>query len=259
MTNRIQRAADAIFEARNKLAPVPPIRESFDVMSAADAYEIQETNTKRYLQADRRLSGRKIGLTAKAVQAQLGVDEPDYGMLWQDYGFEDGEIVPLGKFMQPRIEAEVAFVLSADLDVEKPTLLDVMGAIEYAIPAIEVVDSAIAEWNIRLVDTIADNASAGGYVVGLSPRCLSQLDLRLCGMLMTQNGRSVSLGVGAACLDHPLNAVRWLARKMMAVGRPLKAGDLVLSGALGPMVPVNEPASFTVEIQGFAPLNVCFE
>jgi len=258
MTDRIQSAAEAIFEARKKLAPIPPIRDSFDVRSAAEAYSVQETNTKRYLQAGRRLSGRKIGLTAKAVQAQLGVDEPDYGMLWQDYGFEGGEIVPLGKFMQPRIEAEIAFVLSTDLDVEEPTLLDVMGAVDYAVPAIEIVDSAIAEWNIRLVDTIADNASAGGYVVGSSPKCLSQVDLRLCGMLLTQNGQPASLGVGAACLDHPLNAVRWLAKKMIAVGRPLKAGDLILSGALGPMVPVHEPAFFTIEIQGFAPLNVSF-
>lgn len=259
MNDRLQRVADAIFDARKTLVPISPIRDGFGIASAAEAYSIQELNTKRYLQAGRRLSGRKIGLTAKTVQAQLGVNEPDYGMLWEDYGYEDGLTILLGKFMQPRVEAEIAFVLSSDITMAEPTMLDVMGAVRYVIPAVEIVDSAIADWDIRLVDTIADNASAGGYVIGSSPRELSQVDLRLCGMVMCQNGRPVSLGVGSACLDHPLNAVRWLAKKMVAVGRPLRAGDLVLSGALGPMVSVSEPSSFTIEIHGFAPLNISFK
>ena len=258
MNEQTKAAADALFEARQRRAPIPPVRETFGIATASDGYAIQELNTKRYLEAGRRLSGRKIGLTAKAVQQQMGVDEPDYGMLWQDYGFEDGATVASASFIQPRVEAEIAFVMSTDLDADDPTLTDVIGAIAYALPAIEIVDSAIAEWNIRLADTIADNASAGGYVIGANPRKLEQLDLRLCGMIMTQRGRPVSLGVGAACLDHPLQAVRWLAKKMKAVGRSLQAGDLVLSGALGPMVPVSGPDHFTVEIQGFAPLNISF-
>lgn len=259
MDERLRRAADAMFEARKQLSPIRPIRDEYGVSSPEEAYAIQEANTKKYLQSGRKLSGRKIGLTAKAVQMQLGVNEPDYGMLWQDYGYDDGATISLKHFIQPRIEAEIAFILSADILEPKPSMLDVIGAIRYAIPAVEIVDSAIADWDIRLVDTIADNASAGGYVVGSSPKALSEVDLRLCGMVMTQNGKQVSTGVGAACLDHPLNAVRWLAAKMVSVGRPLKAGDLVLSGALGPMVSVTKPSSYMIEIQGFAPLTISFE
>jgi 2-keto-4-pentenoate hydratase len=251
-----QSAADILYNARKRLSPVPPLRESSLVTSADDAYEIQEINTKRYLSEGRRLVGRKIGLTAKAVQQQLGVDEPDFGMLWNDYGYVDGETLPISQFMQPKIEAEIAFVLENDLPNEEIGMQDLIASIAYVVPAFEIVDSAIADWNIKLVDTIADNASAGGYVLGTRPRALSEVDLRLCGMVLTKNGVTAATGVGAACLGHPLNAVLWLARKMVAVGRPLHAGDLVLSGALGPMVQINKGDLFTMEVHGFSPLNL---
>jgi 2-keto-4-pentenoate hydratase len=254
-----QSAADALHLARKSLKPVAPVRETHHVSNADDAYMIQEINTKRYLAEGRRLVGRKIGLTSKAVQQQLGVDEPDFGMLWGDSGYADGDALPMSSFMQPKIEAEIAFVLDRDLAGEQLGLQDVMGAIAYALPAFEIVDSAVAAWNIRLVDTIADNASAGGYVLGTRPRALSDVDLRLCGMVLTQNGAAVATGVGAACLGHPFNAVLWLAKKMNAVGRPLHAGDLILSGALGPMVAINKGDRFTMEIQGFSPLNLSVE
>lgn len=255
----IDQAAQALFQARAQRIPIPPISVTYGIADARQAYAVQERNTRRYLEAGRVISGRKIGLTAKAVQQQMGVGEPDYGMLWQDTCFDHGAVVPRGTFMQPRIEAEIGFVLSRPLDEDNPTLADVMSAIEYAVPAIEIVDSAVADWKISLSDTIADNASAGGYVIGANPRPLGALDLRLCGMILSQRGRSLSLGTGAACLDHPLNAVRWLARTMFAVGRPLDAGDLVLSGALGPMVPVDGTDLYAVEIQGFSPVTIAFD
>jgi 2-keto-4-pentenoate hydratase len=149
-------------------------------------------------------------------------------------------------------------VVGRDLTAEHTTFADVAGAVAYALPAVEIVDSAIANWNIKLVDTIADNASGGGFVLSEQPRQIFDLDLRLCGMVLTRNGAAESLGLGAACLGHPLQSVLWLARKMVAVGRPLLAGDVVLSGALGPMVPVKAGDRFTVEIGGFGSFSVGF-
>lgn len=252
----IQMAANALFDARARLQQIRPLRETHTLLDSNEAYRVQERNTARHLAAGRRLVGRKIGLTSKAVQAQLGVDQPDYGMLWEDLGFKSGEQVPASRFIQPRVEAEIAFVLAKDLTDEMLDLKEVEAALDYALAAVEIVDSAIANWDIRLIDTIADNASAGGYVLGTTPRSLRDVDLRLCGMVLTRNGEPVSLGVGAACLGHPLNAVWWLARKMIEVERPLRAGDLVLSGALGPMIPMRAADHFIAEIQGFAPLIV---
>ena len=258
MTANVQGAAQALWNARQALRPISPVRDGFGIDGADAAYAVQEINTVADLKAGRRLVGRKIGLTAKAVQAQLGVNEPDYGMLWSDLGFSPGNVIPLARFMQPKLEAEVAFVIGRDLDAPDLLPVDIMRSVDCALPALEIVDSAIADWKISLADTIADNASAGGYVIGDSPRSIANLDLRLCGMVLSRNGMTESIGLGAACLGHPLNALLWLARKMAAVGRPLKAGDVVLSGALGPMVPVRAGDQFHVEIQGFSPFSVSF-
>lgn len=259
MPTKIEAAAEAIFNARAQRRPIKPIRETFDVRSAADAYAVQELNTRRHVESGRAVVGRKIGLTAKSVQRQMGVDEPDYGMLWRDTAFRSGEKVPAGTLIQPRIEGEIAFVLERDITKRDVGLTDLIRSVAYALPAIEIVDSAISSWDIQLADTIADNASAAGYVIGNDPRTLDRLDLRLCGMVISSAADGiVSIGVGAACLDHPLYSLQWLARKMIDLGRPLQAGDLVLSGALAPMVPARENDTFLVEIQGFSPLTVCF-
>lgn len=160
---------------------------------------------------------------------------------------------------QAKVEAEVAFVFGLDLDVEKRTQVDVINAIDYALPAIEIVGSRIANWNIRFVDTVADNASSAAYVLGSTPRKLSEFDLRLCGMVMSHRGEPVSMGAGAACLGNPLNAVVWLSRTMAALGHPIKAGDLVLSGALGPMVPVVAGDVFEIRINGLGSVTAVFD
>jgi 2-keto-4-pentenoate hydratase len=251
-------AADALYAARRDLRPVPPLRETHGLASAEDAYAVQEANTRRWLGEGRRLAGRKIGLTAKSVQAQLGVAEPDYGMLWADLGFVDGAELPAGRFAQPKVETEIAFVMARDLPDAELGFAAVAAAVDCVLAAVEIVDSAIADWNIRLVDTIADNASGGGYVLGTDPKRLGAVDLRLCGMVTARNGEAQSFGAGAACLGHPLVALHWLARRMAEVGRPLQAGDLVLSGALGPMLPAAAGDRFTAEIQGFAPISFRF-
>ncbi|MGN6462999.1 MAG: 2-keto-4-pentenoate hydratase [Pseudolabrys sp.] len=259
MPTTIEAAADAIFNARDQQSPIRPIRETFKIGSAADAYAVQDINTRRYLQNGRALSGRKIGLTAKSVQRQMGVDEPDFGMLWRDTEYGSGTKIPTDTLIQPRIEGEIAFVLEREITDPETSITDLIRSVAYALPAIEIVDSAIANWDIQLVDTIADNASAAGYVIGHDPKALGQLDLRLCGMIISDATSGIlSVGTGAACLDHPLYAMQWLARKMIDVGRPLQAGDLVLSGALGPMVAGSKGSTFVVEIQGFSPLTISF-
>ncbi|GKY88271.1 2-keto-4-pentenoate hydratase [Sinisalibacter aestuarii] len=235
------------------------MRESHGLARLEDAQAVQDGVTARGLAAGRRLVGRKIGLTSAAVQAQMGVDQPDYGVLWADYAFSSGDEVAISRFMQPRAEGEIAFVMERGIEDPAASMTDLIGAIAYALPAIEIVDSAIADWNIGLVDTIADNASGGGFALGSSPRALAGLDLRLAGMMMTRNGRTVSTGLGAACMGHPLNATLWLVRKMASLGRPVAAGDVILSGALGPVVPVSGGDVFSLEIMGFEPLQIAFD
>ncbi len=254
----LARCAADLFEAREGGRAIAPISETYGIKDAEAAYAVQETNTGRWVEAGRRIVGRKIGLTSKAVQAQLGVDQPDYGMVWADGVFAEDEPIPTDRFMQPRVEAEIAFVMKRDVRAPDARLAELVAAIDHALPAVEIVDSAVADWRITLADTIADNASAGGLVLGTSPRRVADLDLRLCGMVMARAGEAVSLGVGAACLGNPLTATLWLARTMARVGRPLLAGDVVLSGALGPMVSAVAGDRFSVEIQGFAPFSVAF-
>lgn len=258
MTANVERIADSLYEARTQLTQIAPPRETMGLATVAEAQAVQDLNTKRWLAGGRRMVGRKIGLTSKAVQDQIGVDEPDYGVLWADYGFTAGDAVPISRFMQPRAEIEVAFVMDRAVADPQASMSDLMRSVAYALPAVEIVDSAISDWNIRLVDTIADNASGGGFALGTSPRRITDVDLRLGGAILSRNGVADSVGVGAACLGHPLAATLWLARKMATLGRPLDEGDIVLSGALGPMIPVAASDVFSIEIQGFEPFQIVF-
>jgi 2-keto-4-pentenoate hydratase len=246
----IQQAADALHNARDGRIPVPRISESYGIHTIEDAYAVAAVNTDRALKAGRRLSGRKIGLTSKAVQQQLGVDQPDYGVLFADMEYVDGDVVPADRLIQPKAEGEVAFVIGRDIRDEELTWGRFLHAIDHALPAIEIVDSAIEDWRITLVDTVADNASCGVYVLGTEPRSLHQLTLAECGMDFLQNGRTVSVGSGAACMGHPLRAAFWLAKTMAHLGQPLSAGDVVMSGALGPMFNISSGDALTLSIGG---------
>lgn len=199
---------------------------------------MSDINIQADLAAGRRIVGLKVGLTSKAVQQQLGVDQPDFGVLLDNMEFLSGQDVPASRLIQPKVEAEVAFIVGRDLVGSVPSYAEFVSAIDYALPALEIVDSAIIDWKISLVDTVADNASCGLYVLGDQPVALGQLSLADLGMSMTCNGHTVSVGTGAACLGHPLRAAYWLACTMAGLGRGLRAGQVVLSGALGPMVPV---------------------
>jgi 2-keto-4-pentenoate hydratase len=254
----VESAAARLHEAAAARSPCTPVRELLGADNVADAYAVQEINTRRALAGGRRLVGRKIGLTAKSVQRQLGVGEPDYGMLFADMAVAENAEVPEGALIQPRVEAEIAVCLGRDLDAEHLTMADVVGAVEYAVAAIEIVDSRVAGWDIKIADTIADNASSGLFVLGTVPRKLDAFDARLCGMVLERHGEGISFGAGAACLGHPLNATLWLAQVMARSGRPLLAGDIVLSGALGPMVPARPGDVFEARINGLGSVRAAF-
>ena len=254
----IAKAAADLREAWRDGEPIEPVRNGLPEGDIDVAYRVQQTNTDHWVREGRRIVGRKIGLTAKAVQRQVGVDQPDYGMLFADMCLADGEEIAPGSVLQPRCEAEVALVLHSALDREQLTLIDMIGAVAYALPAIEVVGSRISGWRIGIVDTVADNASSGVFVLGTRPVTLGEVDLRACGMVMENRGEQISAGSGAACLGNPLNAALWLARKMVEVGMPLDAGDTVLTGALGPMVPVAAGDVVEARIEGLGSVRAAF-
>lgn len=260
--NRATEIADLLWQAQEQRKPCAPVRTAFEGLDeqtqAETAYAVQQINIQRQLATGRRIVGRKIGLTSVAVQRQLGVDRPDFGTLLDDMAVVEGETIDSSRLMQPKVEAEIALVLGRDLAHERHTVADLIGATDYALAAIEVVGSRIAGWNIRFVDTVADNASSGMFVLGTQPVALSRLDLAGINMQMTHKDKLVSQGKGAACLGNPLNAARWLADTLVRVGTPLRAGDVVLTGALGPMVAVEEAQTYIAQIDGFAPVRAIF-
>ena len=254
----IKTAATRIRRAASSGKPCKPIRDLIKKGDLEAAYNIQQFNTEFWINEGRRPVGRKVGLTAKSVQSQLGVDQPDFGILYADMEVVDGDEIAAERLMQPKVEGEIALVLDDDLVDENLTLIDLINSVAYALPAIEVVGSRIANWDITIIDTIADNASSGLYVLGTKPTGLHEIDLRMCGMVMENMGDQVSIGAGAACLGNPLNAALWLARKMVKVGMPLMAGDTIMTGALGPMAPVQPGNVIEVRISGLGSVRAVF-
>ncbi|MFI8351792.1 2-keto-4-pentenoate hydratase [Streptomyces cyaneofuscatus] len=254
-------AAAVLAEAARTGVPCAPVRSLLPEDTAADieaAYAVQRLNVERGITAGRRLVGRKIGLTSPAVQRQLGVDQPDFGALFADMAVPEGQPIAPGRLLQPKVEAEVALVLGTDLPHRDPTVADLLRATAFALPALEIVDSRIAGWDITIVDTVADNASCGLYVLGGTPVPLDRVDLRAVTMTLTRNGETVSEGTGADCLGSPLTAALWLASTLAGLGDPLRAGDTVLTGALGPMTVAAEGDEFTAHIEGLGTVGTSF-
>ncbi|WP_091737356.1 2-keto-4-pentenoate hydratase [Phenylobacterium immobile] len=238
--------------------PVPPMRDGLEPGDADGAYAVQRLNTQHWVKQGRRIVGRKIGLTAKAVQTQLGVDQPDFGVLFADMEVPDGGTLATSSLIKGRVEAEVALVLGRDLDSPDVGYGELLRAVEYAVPALEIVDSRIADWKITFADTVADNGSSAYYVLGREPKSLSGLDLLTCGMIMEFDGSVVSMGVGAACLGHPLISAAWLAKTLAQAGEPLRAGDVVLTGALGPMVDLKPGIHVRAQVGGLGSVGFNF-
>lgn len=260
----IDAAAERLATAKETRTPCPPVRDLIGTDDLAAAYAVQQATVQRRLAGGATVVGRKIGATSEAVQRQLGVDQPDFGYLLSDMDVSsgvDGTPIPMDGLLQPRVEAEVAFVLAKDLDLpeDEITLEAVRAAVDVAVPALEIVDSRIAGWDITFTDTVADQASSGLFVVGRDGRKLDEVEPREVTMSLTINDEERSAGNGAACLGDPLEALRWLAVQASRFGDPLQAGHLILSGALGPFVPFAPGDRVQASISGFQPLTVTFE
>lgn len=247
-----------LIQAAATLEPCAPIRTLFPPGDLDAAYAVQALVTEAALKSGRRLVGRKIGATSAAMRKQLGVVEPNYGVLFADMSRYESEEISMANLMLPTIEAEVAFIIGRDLNEPQITLADMLLAIEFALPSIEICTSRFRNRDFDLVDAIADNACSGLYVLGSNPVRLSDFDVRLCGVVMEKAGEPVSVGAGAASMGNPVNAALWLARKMAQVGLPLKTGDVILSGALGPMVPIGSGDAFEVRINGLGTVRAVF-
>lgn len=201
----MQKAADMLWQAEQTLTPCPPIRDLFDTtLTVEQAYQIQNINTQRRLSQGERIVGRKIGLTSTAVQQQLGVDQPDFGNLYANMVLMEGEQISLNTLIQPKAEVELAVVLGKDLPYEDTTLMDLMAAIDHVLVVVEIVDSRVTNWNIRIEDTVADNASSALVMLGQHPYKLNEIDLITAPMTLTANGKQVSQGVGQTALATPL-------------------------------------------------------
>lgn len=256
--NATDQAVDRLERAAATGVACEPVRDLIGRDDVAAAYRVQTVIVGRRAAAGRARVGRKIGLTSPVVQRQLGVDQPDFGVLLDDMRVPDRGVVPRGVLLQPKVEGEIAFRLAADLDGDI-TPESVRAAVDSAYAAIEIVDSRIAGWDITIADTVADNASSGLFVV--SDRAVPLADVEPVDVVMTLscNGRVVSTGTGAACLGDPLTALGWLARTAAEYGDPLRAGELVLSGALGPMVAVGPGDDVRVDISGLGEVSASFE
>ncbi|MBS0477145.1 MAG: fumarylacetoacetate hydrolase family protein [Proteobacteria bacterium] len=229
---------------------IKPMRQWLDPVDADGAYAVQTINTRFWEAQGRRIVGRKAGLTATAVQQQLGVDQPDFGVLFEDMRVGDGGYLDPAGCIQPKAEAEIAFVLGADVASPDSTPAQVAAAVASVHAAIEIVDSRIADWKITFADTVADNGSSAFFLLADQGLPIAGLDLEGAAMIMTVNGEVASTGIGAAALGNPLNAAAWLARTLAERGEPLKAGDILLAGALGPMVALNPGDHVETKVAG---------
>lgn len=249
---------EALFHAWQTRTPVPPLLERMPDLSLDDAYRIQLDFVSRRVAAGETIVGKKIGVTSKAVQELIGVDQPDFGQLTSAMAFEEGEAVSLAGLIQPRAEAEIAFVLKRDLNGPGITATDVLRATDYVAPCFEIVDSRITDWKIRIQDTVADNASCGVYLLGKTKASPSKLDLNLAGMVLERNGELFSTAAGAAVQGGPVNAVVWLANTLGALGIPFRAGEVILSGSQSTLVPVVAGDSLNCIVGGLGSCSIDF-
>lgn len=235
---------------------IAPLRDRLSI--GAEAYAVQQINTTHRLAAGGRLVGRKVGLTNPVVQRQLGVDQPDYGMLFADMEVMHDAEIAWNPGAQFKVEAEIAFIVGRELTAADLSMAELIRGIDCAVPAIEIVGSRIANWDIRFVDTVADNGSSAFFTLGPFPRRLETLDLLGCAMRMEGTDGTLSEGRGDACFGSPLNAALWLARGMARAGYPLAPGDVLLSGALGPMLTATPGSRYVARIEGLGEAAVRF-
>ena len=259
-TAQLQTLGDELFAALRACRTVEPLSKRHPDIQVEDAYQISLHMLQRRLADGERVVGKKIGVTSKAVQDMLGVFQPDFGFLTNTMQVANGQTLSLqhDKLIQPRAEAEIAFMLKADLQGPGVKLQDVLVATDWVAPCFEIVDSRIRDWKIKIGDTVSDNASCGVFVIGDARIDPQALDLAQAAMVMTKNGEVVARGLGSAVQGHPAQAVAWLANTLGAYGIPFKAGEIILSGSLGPLFPAAPGDSFWMEIAGMGECRVQF-
>lgn len=253
---RISQLGDELFASLSSRSPIEPLTDREPGMGLADAYRIQEHFIQRRLTLGDRVVGKKVGLTSRVVQRSLGVSEPDFGQLLASMIATD--CIAMDSLLQPRAEGEVAFLLERDLAGPGITNADVLYATRAVLPCFEIVDSRIRGWRIKLQDTVADNASAGMFVLGDNAVDPRSVDLATCGMVLEKNGVLECTGAGAAALGTPVNCVAWLANALGRLGTPLRAGEIILSGSLGALVPVAAGDSLRLSIGGIGSASIRF-
>jgi 2-oxopent-4-enoate/cis-2-oxohex-4-enoate hydratase len=256
--NRITQLGDELYEALTGNIMLAPLTEREPQITIDDAYAVQQQLLSRRLAGGARVVGKKVGVTSRAVMNMLEVYQPDFGYLLDDMLYNDGDSIPRDSLIQPRAEGEIAFVLKHDLNGPGISAADVLRATDFVMPCFEIVDSRIRDWKIRIQDTVADNASCGVFVLGNGAADPRKLDLATCGMVLEKNGEIVATGAGAAALGNPVNAVAWLANTMGRLGVPLRAGEVILSGALAAMFPAAAGDHFRVTIGGLGTCGVRF-
>jgi 2-keto-4-pentenoate hydratase len=245
----------AAYESRE---PVEPLTGRYEDLTLDDAYEIQTLQVSHWLEDGAQIRGHKVGLTSAAMQRQMGVDSPDYGVLLDRMFWREHEPIPASAFVQPRVEPEVAFVLAESLTGPGVTVADAIAAVGYVLPALELIDSRIKDWKIGLADTIADNASSGGIVLGSSPHALDALDLRLSGCNLVKNGELAGTGASGAVLGSPLSSLVWLANTLGAHGVVLEAGHVILPGSITASIPVAAGDVVTATFAGLGSVTARF-
>jgi 2-keto-4-pentenoate hydratase len=236
----VQKAAAVLLDAYATRAPVPPLTATYSDISVDDAYAIQRIQTNAWIKDGAVVKGHKVGLTSAAMQRQLGVDTPDFGVLTDGMFLPEGVTADIARFLQPRAEPEIGFVLGRELKGPGVTVAEAVAAIDFVLPALEIIDSRIADWKITLADTVADNASSGGLVLGSRPARPGDIDLSLTGCLLHRNGRLADTGAGGAVLGgSPVNALVWLANVLGERGVALAAGHVILPGSVTAAIPVH--------------------
>ena len=257
-TQLISKLGDELFSALREHRTIEPLTSRHPDLSEADAYAIQQRLIALRIASGETIIGKKIGVTSQAVMNMLGVSQPDFGMLTNVMWHSDGAAIEASTLLQPRAEAEIAFRLKRDLKGPGVTASDVLAATESVMACFEICDSRVRDWKIKIQDTVADNASCGAFVLSETRVDPNQVDLLGCSMVMEKNGVVVATGTGAATMGSPLNAVAWLANALGPRGVTLQAGEIVLSGALGAMVPVKGGDSLRMRIEGIGSCAISF-
>ncbi|MFC7392102.1 2-keto-4-pentenoate hydratase [Scopulibacillus cellulosilyticus] len=258
MSTKIEELASFLVHAEETGQGIEPLTDRYPDLSTGEAYQIQLVNIQKKIDAGQRIVGKKIGLTSLPMQQLLGVNEPDYGHLLDGMVVENGGEIPFGRVMQPKVEGEIAFVLKKDLQGPNVTTLDVLKATDFVLPVLEIVDSRVDNWKIKLPDTVADNASSSFFVLGDRPIPTDKVDLAQLGMILYKNDEIVNTGAGAAALGHPANCVAWLANKMSEFDISLRAGEVILSGALSAAVVAEPGDSFRAKLAHLGEVSVRF-